>query len=90
MIAKRRKKNILRETFGTLKFKKSAQKMKDELREEFMTKKFVAIERDKGLLLKALPKDPVKALEKEGKKLPKGTTLKEMKDEIEKLAVRSI
>ncbi len=29
-----KKSSVLKETFGTLKFKKSAQKMKDELREE--------------------------------------------------------
>ncbi|HLD83791.1 MAG TPA: AbrB family transcriptional regulator [archaeon] len=50
--------------------------------------KFIAIETDKGILLKALPKDPVKALAMEGKKLPKGTTLEKMKKETEEEILR--
>ena len=50
--------------------------------------KFVAIETDKGILLKALPKDPIKALRLEGKKLPKGATIERMTKKIEKEALR--
>ncbi|MBI4014873.1 MAG: AbrB family transcriptional regulator [Candidatus Aenigmarchaeota archaeon] len=50
--------------------------------------KFVAIETDKGILLKPLPRDPVKALEAEGRKIPKGVTIDAMKKEISKEALK--
>ena len=50
--------------------------------------KFVAIETDKGILLKALPKDPLKALAMEGRKLPKGITMEKMKKETEEEILR--
>lgn len=50
--------------------------------------KFVAIETDKGILLKPLPRDPIKALEAEGRKIPKGVTIEAMKKETSKEALK--
>ncbi|MBI2578108.1 MAG: AbrB family transcriptional regulator [Candidatus Aenigmarchaeota archaeon] len=49
--------------------------------EEFGTDEFVVIPiKKEGILLKPLPKDPVKTLQKEGEKL-KGKTIKQLRKE---------
>ncbi len=51
---------------------------------------FVAVEvRKEGILLKPLPKDPIKALQKEGEKL-KGLSRVRLKKEIYKQALKDV
>ena len=51
---------------------------------------FVAVELKKeGILIKPLPKDPIKALQKEGEKL-RGSGTRKLKKEIYKQALRDV
>ena len=51
--------------------------------------KFVAIKTKEGILLKPLPKDPIKALQKEGEKL-KGASTRELRKSAEEEAYAEI
>ncbi len=51
--------------------------------------KFVAIKTREGILLKPLPKDPIKALQKEGEKL-KGILIKQLRKEAEEDAMEEV
>ena len=56
---------------------------------DYPEQKFVAIKTKEGILLKTLPKDPIKALQKEGEKL-KGIPIKQLRKEAEEEAYADI
>lgn len=52
---------------------------KSDKRRRSAEQKFVAVKTRKGIQMKKIPKDPIKVLEKEGRKIPKDVTLEQMK-----------
>ncbi|MDI6721804.1 MAG: hypothetical protein QMD85_05400, partial [Candidatus Aenigmarchaeota archaeon] len=57
---------------------------------EDMEQRFVAIKTKEGILLKPLPSDPIKTLEKLGEKLPKDVTFEMLKKAAEEEAEKEL
>ena len=55
-----------------------------------MAEEFELIKIRDEVLLIPIPKDPLKIFEKEGKKLPKGTTIQEMKKRMAETALAEV